>query len=73
MKKKTDGSSQIDELEKKTKEIEAEKEEKKFAREERKFRKLQEKKQQRMERLIAPVLLILTLLISYFIYWQSSK
>ena len=73
MKKKSSEASQIEELEKKMAEVEAEKEEKKFARDERKFRKLQEKKRQRFERLVAPILLILTLLISYFIYWQSSK
>ena len=73
MKKKNDEASQIADLEKKTAEIEAEKEQKKFERDERKFRKLQEKKRQRLERLVAPILLILTLLVSYFIYWQSSR
>jgi hypothetical protein len=59
------------ELEKTTKQIEAEKELKRQAREEKKFHKEQAKKRQRLERFVAPILLFLTLLASYFIYtWQ---
>lgn len=56
-----------EEIEKSTEEIEAEKEQKKFEREERKFLKEHAKKRQKMERLIAPLLLILTIILSYLL------
>jgi hypothetical protein len=56
------------ELEQSIEDIEAEKERKRFEREEKKFLKEHKKKRQKQERFIAPLLLILTLLISYLIY-----
>lgn len=55
-----------------TEEIEAEKERKRLAREEKKFQKEHQKKLQRLERWVAPVLLILTIIISYIV-WQMRK
>jgi hypothetical protein len=60
---------QLDELQRSTEEIEAEKEAKRFAREERKFLKEAEKKRKQRQRFIAPILLILTIIIS-FILWR---
>jgi predicted neutral ceramidase superfamily lipid hydrolase len=57
-----------DELEKKTNETEAEKERKKFEREEKKFLKKAEQRRRKVERIIAPLFLLLTILISYIIF-----
>jgi hypothetical protein len=57
----------IDELKKTTEQIEAEKEQKRLAREERKFLKAEEKKRKKIERFIGPLLLILTVVISYLV------
>ncbi len=60
-------------VEKSAAEIEAEKEAKKFAREEKKFLKLHAEKRKKWERLIAPVVLILSLIASYFIWIRSHS
>lgn len=64
--------SSILDLEKRTAAIEAEREQKRFAREEKNFHKAVNEKRKRMERWVAPVLLILTILCSFLIYWQSK-
>ena len=60
--------SAAEQIVKTTEEIEAEKERKRFLREERKFLKQHAEKRKKMERFVAPVLLILTILLSYVIY-----
>jgi hypothetical protein len=55
-------------IEKTTEEVEAEREQKRLAREEKKFLKTHARKRQKLERLVAPVLLIVTLLLSYLIF-----
>ncbi len=62
----------IDELQKTTQEIEEEKYQKKLAREERKFHKEQALKRKKRERWVAPVLLLLTILVSYLV-WIFSR
>jgi len=62
----------IAELERKTIEIEAEREKKRLAREEKQFNKSQAVKRQKMERWIAPLLLIMTLLAAFFLYWRAN-
>ena len=62
-----DYQESIAQLEKRTAEIEAEKERKRFAREERKFLKEHKKKQEKLERFVAPVLLLVTILVSYLV------
>jgi hypothetical protein len=64
---------QAEEVLRSIEEIEAEKEAKRFAREEKKFLKAHRKKQEQREKLVAPILLILTVLISYFLYWLSQR
>lgn len=63
-----DPTDQIAELERRTAATEAEKRRKRLAREERQFRKAVSEKRQRQERWVAPVLLLLTLLISYVLW-----
>jgi hypothetical protein len=58
----------VAELEQATDEVESEKERRKFEREERKFLKEHQKKSKQQERWVAPVLLILTVVISYFVF-----
>lgn len=67
-----DEAEVAEQLELSTEEIEAEKERKKFAREERKFLKEHQKKRKKIERFIAPLLLILTLIISYLILTSTK-
>lgn len=55
-----------------TEETEAEKAQRKFEREERKFLKEQQKKSLSRQRLVAPILLIVTIFISFLI-WQLSR
>jgi len=59
---------QLDQLQKTTEEIEAEKEAKRLAREEKKFQKEVEKKRKRKERLIAPLLLLITVVCSWLVW-----
>jgi len=59
---------QVAALQLSTEQIEAEKERKKLEREERKFFKEHQKKSQKIQRLVAPVLLILTFIISFLIW-----
>lgn len=64
-----DYAAKAAELQKNTQEIEATKAAKRLAREEKKFYKEIEKKNKERERWVAPLLLILTLLISYLIFF----
>ncbi len=70
--KNKDDHSTIAELEEKTAEIEAERERKRFAREERKFHRAQAEKRQKLERWVAPILLLATLLLSSLIFWMMK-
>lgn len=63
---------QLDDLQQTTEEIEAEKEAKRLAREERKFLKEVEKKRKQRERFIAPILLIISIIIS-LILWVMNR
>jgi hypothetical protein len=63
-----DDEQKAEQLERTTEEIEAEKERRRFEREEKKFLKEHAKKSKARERFIAPLLLILTILISYIIF-----
>ncbi len=65
---KVSEEERAEQVRKSTQQIEDEKNEKKFKREERKFIKEQEAKRKRLERFIAPILLTLTILVSYLIY-----
>ena len=74
-KKKKDARKRIEEpvdsiavLEKKTAEVEAEKARKKFVREERRFLKEQALKRKKLERWLAPILLLITIAISVLIW-----
>jgi hypothetical protein len=62
----------IAQLEKRTVEIEAERERKRIEREEKKFHKMQAEKRRRVERWLAPLFLVVTFIISFFIYWRSQ-
>lgn len=64
---------QLDDLQKSTEEIEAEKEAKRIAREERKFRKEIEAKKKKRERLVAPFILIATIVVSLVLWIVSGK
>ena len=64
-------SQMLEKIEKSTAEIEAEKVAKKNAREEKKFLKLHAQKRKKWERLVAPVVLFLTILFSYLIWLRS--
>lgn len=63
---------QLDELQKTTEEIEAEKEAKRLAREERKFLKEVEKKRKQKERFVAPLLLIISIIVS-LVLWAMNR
>ncbi len=63
----------IAQLEKRTAEIEAERERKRIEREEKKFHKSQAEKRRKIERWLAPFFLFITLVFSFFIYWQSQR
>jgi hypothetical protein len=58
-------------IEEATDEVESEKERKKFEREERKFLKEHQQKSKQRERWVAPVLLLLTVIISYLVFLFS--
>ncbi len=60
-----------EELEKDTNKTETEKEEKKFKREEKKFLKRAEKRRKKLERLVAPLFLIITIIVSYLIFMMA--
>lgn len=66
-----DDPRMVEKIERSTAEIEAEKAAKKHAREEKKFLKLHAEKRKKWERLVAPVVLFLTILLSYFIWLRS--
>jgi cytoskeletal protein RodZ len=63
---------QLDDLQKSTEEVEAEKEAKRLAREEKRFHKEVEKKRKQKERFIAPLLLVITMLVS-FVLWTVYR
>lgn len=64
--------NQLDRLQQTTAEVEAEKEAKRLAREERKFLKEQEQKRKHKERFIAPILLLITVLVSLLL-WMMNR
>jgi hypothetical protein len=64
---------QLDVLQQTTEEVEAEKEAKRLAREERKFLKAIEKKRKQKERLVAPFLLVATVVVSLIMWMISSR
>lgn len=64
---------QLEQLQQTTAEVEAAKEERRLAREERKFLKAHQRKQQQRERLVAPILLVLTMIISFLLMVWSGK
>jgi len=64
---------QLDALQETTQQVEAEKEAKRLAREERKFLKDLEKKRKQKEKLVAPFLLIVTILISWLLWTLSQR
>lgn len=64
--------NQLDKLQRSTAEVEAEKEAKRLAREERKFLKEQEQKRKRKERFVAPIILIITVLVS-LVLWMVNR
>jgi hypothetical protein len=59
-------------LKRSTEEIEAEKNARKFSREEKNFYKELEKKNKSRERWVAPLLLILTVLVSFAIFFLNT-
>lgn len=64
---------QLDALQMTTEQIEAEKEAKRIAREERKFLKEIQKKKKQRERMIAPFLLLMTIIISMILWVIYAK
>jgi|GEM_PF-694363 len=64
--------NQLDRLQRTTAEVEGEKEAKRLAREERKFLKDQEEKRKRKERFIAPIILIVSVMVS-FALWMMNR
>ena len=70
--KEIDYAQKAAELEKATLSIEEEKRQKRFEREEKKFLKAHAKKSQSLQRLVAPLLFVITILISYLV-WLFSR
>lgn len=64
--------NQLDTLQRSTAEVEAEKEAKRIAREERRFLKEQEQKRKQKERFVAPVILIITIIVS-LVLWMMNR